>query len=224
VSLNTQLRAIDSKNAQSADAHVLEIMRRADATLRDSGILDRALKAGDRAPEFAVQDTSNRLVTLTGLLSQGPVVLSFYRGDWCPYCATELNALAKVSAGIKRLGARLIAISPQTRRRRRVKSRNAMQSFPLLSDVGSVVAKAFGLAFPLAEELRPLYQEQGYPQPGENGPDDWLLPIPATYVIDRNRQIVLSYLDIDFTTRLEPAEILTALKSLRDHASTRRNP
>jgi peroxiredoxin len=145
-------------------------------------------------------------------LTKGPVVVSFYRGDWCDYCAMELAALAAIHEEVKRLGASLIAISPQ-RDESRIRSADIEPPFPLLTDVDAKLARRCGIAYPPFEELRPIYANAGRKPPPE-GPDNWLLPLPATYVIDWTGTIVLSFLDPDYTSRLEPAEIMAILAHL----------
>ena len=159
-------------------------------------------------------DARGGYVRLNGLLAAGPVVLSFYRGGWCPYCNLELRALQQALPEITRLGATLVAVSPQTPDESLSTAEKNALAFPVLSDAGSATAKSFGIAYDLAEELRPIYTRFGHALPDKNGDEGWVLPIPATYVIDTDGTIALAYVDVDYRNRLEPAEILTALQSL----------
>ena len=151
---------------------------------------------------------------LKDLLAAGPVVLSFYRGGWRPYCNLELRALQPALPEITRLGATLVAVSPQTPDESLSTAEKNALAFPVLSDAGSATAKSFGIAYDLAEELRPIYARFGHALPDKNGDESWVLPIPATYVIDTDGTIALAFVDVDYRNRLEPAEILTALQSL----------
>jgi peroxiredoxin len=182
--------------------------------LAASGIAERSLKPGDRAPDFNLPDTRGGYVRLKDLLAAGPVVLSFYRGGWCPYCNLELRALQQVLPEITRLGAKLVAVSPQTPDETLSTTEKNALSFSVLSDIGSTAAKSFGIAYDLAEELRPLYARSGHALPEKNGDGSWLLPIPATYVIDTDGTVALAFVDVDYRNRLEPAEILAALQTL----------
>jgi peroxiredoxin len=154
-------------------------------------------------------------VRLHDLLANGPVVVSFYCSIWCPYCDLELCALQNSQSEIRRLGAELVAISPQTPDESLSTAEKNELAFDVLSDVDSSTVKAHGIAFDLAEELRPSTRSSITRCRTKNCDDSWVLPIPATYVIDTNGVIMLAFIDVDCRNRLEPAEIVAALESLR---------
>ena len=214
MSLKAELDAFRSEFMAQVPPEIREAMVRADMELAASGIAQRALKAGDRAPDFNLPDARGGYVRLKDLLATGPVVLSFYRGGWCPYCNLELRALQQALPEITRLGAKLVAVSPQTPDESLSTTEKNALSFSVLSDIGSTTAKSFGIAYDLAEELRPIYARSGHALPEKNGDESWVLPIPATYVIDTDGTVALAFVDVDYRNRLEPAEILTALQSL----------
>jgi peroxiredoxin len=214
MSLKAELDAFRADFMANVPAEIREAMERTDMELAASGILERGLKAGDRVPDFRLPDARGRFVRMNDLLEKGPVVLSFYRGGWCPYCNLELRALQKTLPEITRFGAQLVAISPQTPDESLSTAEKNELAFSVLSDVGSVTAKAFGIAFDLAEELRPIYARFGHALPDKNGDDSWVLPIPATYVIDTEGTIALAFRDVDYRNRLEPTEIITALRAI----------
>jgi peroxiredoxin len=195
-------------------ADIRAMMQTADLTLAASGIMDRALKGGDRAPDFSLRDANGDVFHLADALSAGPVVLSFYRGGWCPYCNLELRALQAALPEVRRLGASLIAVSPQTPDESLSTAEKNALAFTVLSDRGSEVAKRFGIAFDLAEELRPIYARFGHALPDKNGDDSWVLPIRATYVIGGDGILALAFVDTDYRSRLEPSDILRALEAL----------
>lgn len=211
MSLQAELDAFRADYMKTVPPDIREAIERADMQLAASGIVQRALKTGDQAPDFVLPDVNGNYVQLANLLARGPVVISFYRGGWCPYCNLELRALQKILPEIKQLGAQLVAISPELPDQSLSTAEKNNLTFLVLSDIGSATAKSFGIAFDLASELRPIYARAGHALPDRNGDDSWVLPIPATYVIDSGGRIVLAYVDVDYRRRLEPVDILVAL-------------
>lgn len=215
MSLNIELQAFRAAFMEKVPAAIREAMTKADLALAANGIAERALKAGAMAPDFTLPDMHGNKVQLSALLAKGPVVLSFYRGGWCPYCNLELRALQQVLPQLQQLGASLVAVSPQKPDESLSTAEKNALSFPVLSDLASAVASSFGITFDLAEELRPIYTEFNHPLPQKNGVDSWALPIPATYVIDQKGKILLSFVDVDYRNRLEPSEVITTLSSIQ---------
>jgi peroxiredoxin len=214
MSLKAELDAFRSEFMAHVPPEVRDAMVRADMEVAASGIAQRALRAGDHAPDFRLPDARGGHVRLKDLLAAGPVVLSFYRGGWRPYCNLELRALQQALPEITRLGAMLVAVSPQTPDESLSTAEKNALAFPVLSDAGSATARSFGIAYDLAEELRPIYTRFGHALPDKNSDGSWVLPIAATYVIDMGGTVTLAYVDVDYRNRLEPAEILTALQAL----------
>jgi peroxiredoxin len=212
--LKTELERFRTDFMATAPREVREAMARADLDLAASGLVERALKAGDVAPEFALPQVRGGIVRLSTLLAEGPVVLSFYRGGWCPYCRLELRALERALPDILRLGGSLAAVSPETPDDSHTASWMNEITFPVLTDPGAQVAAAFGVLFDLADELRPIYAQFGHALPDRNGEGNWRLPIPATYVIDSDRMIALAFIDVDYRNRLEPEDIVATLAAL----------
>lgn len=184
--------------------------------LRRSELPDRALKAGERAPNFRLPDARGGLVELDALRAEGPVVLVFYRGQWCPYCNLELRAYQKLLPQFRALGSSLVAISPQTPDNSLSTVEKNQLAFPVLADVGSAVARAYGLAFDLDAEMQGLYASffgndlQQYN--GNERVSGWTLPLPGTYLIGRDAHIELAHVDVDYRQRLEPDAVLAALR------------
>ena len=178
------------------------------------GIAEKALKKNDTFPTFNLVNSKNNEVSLSQLLTNGPLVISFYRGAWCPYCNLEINALQNRLPEIQALGAQLIAISPQKPDKSADQVSNSKLTFDVLSDLGNKLAKECGLVFTLPESLRPIYSAWEIDIPGHNGDDSFELPMPATYIIDTNGVINFSFVDMDYTQRLEPDIIIEQLKTL----------
>jgi peroxiredoxin len=215
MSLKAELDVFRADFAAKIPLKIRRAAARAYMELAASGILERALRAGDKVPDFQLPDVHGRCVRLNNLLAKGRVVLSFYRGGWCQYCNLELQALQKALPQIIGLDAELVAISPQTLDESLSTAKKNQITFPVLSDVGSVTATVFGIAFEVAEELRPIYAQFGHALPDKNGDDSWTLPIPATYVVEHDGTIALAFFDIDYRNRLEPADVLCVLRALK---------
>ncbi|GAC1605020.1 MAG: peroxiredoxin-like family protein [Acidimicrobiales bacterium] len=195
-------------------AETLAVMDAATADVASSWDAEAAVKVGDTAPDFTLPDANGDKVNFAGLLETGPVVLAFYRGGWCPYCSTELRALQASLPELRELGATLVAISPQTPDNSLSTAEKLELAFPVLSDVGNTVSRAFGLVFTLPESLRAVYTGFGLDLPAANGDDSFELPVPATYVIDRNGSVTWRFADADYTRRAEPSDILDAVRTL----------
>jgi len=183
--------------------------------LRTNFALEAAAGIGTKAPEFRLPDVKGDLISLTNLLRDGPVVVTFYRGGWCPYCNIQLRAYQAALPQMADLGARLIAISPQLPEQSLSTALADELTFYVLSDVGNQAARRFGLVYTLPEELRAALRSNNKALPGINGDESWELPVPATYVIARDGRIALAYIEVDYRKRLEPEALLNALRSLQ---------
>jgi len=193
---------------------VIETMHRATADLIASGAADKALKAGDEAPSFTLRDADGHPVSSADLLRKGPLVVSFYRGVWCPYCNMELQALEAAKPEFEKLGASLVAISPQTAPNSRKSVRQNNLTFPILSDAKGEVAAAFGLRFALQDYLVDLYKSLKNDLPDFNDDPSWTLPMPARYVVGQDGLIAYAEVNPDYTRRPEPEDMLPALRRL----------
>ena len=182
--------------------------------LIDSGIAEKAIHSNDRFPGFILPDSNNEARSLSDYLTRGPLVISFYRGAWCPYCNLEINALQSRLSDITACGCQLIAISPQVPDKSVDQINHSQLNFDVLSDIGNKLAKQCGLVFTLPESLRPIYDAWEIDIPGHNGDSSFELPIPATYIIDSNGDVRYAHIDMDYTKRLEPDIIIEQLKLL----------
>ena len=196
----------------SVPREVIEIMHRATAELVASGAAQRALKAGDVAPFFSLTDPEGNIVSSADLLERGPLVLSFYRGVWCPYCNMELQALEAAKPEFDKYGASLVAISPQTAPNSRKSVRQNKLSFPILSDAKGKVGEAFGLRFHLPDYLVELYKKLKNDLPTFNDDPSWTLPMPARYVIGQDGVILYSEVNPDYTHRPESDDMIPVLQ------------
>jgi peroxiredoxin len=184
-----------------------------------SGQAERALKAGDRMPSFVLPDQDGVVVSSAGLLEKGPLVLSFYRGVWCPFCNIELQALQEAITEIRARGASLVAVSQQTPTNNLKSRRENRLEFPILSDKGGVIGAAFGIRWVIPEEMRVVHRQLGGPIPHFNGEESWTLPMPARYVIGQDGIIVHAEVNPDYTKRPEPSDLFPILARLRQSAA-----
>ena len=191
---------------------VIEVMHRATAELIASGAAARALKAGDKAPAFTLKDPDGVDVSSVDLLAEGPLVVSFYRGVWCPYCNMELQALQAALPEFEAAGAKLVAISPQTAANSRKSVRQNSLAFPILTDPHNDVAAAFGLRFALPDYLVELYKGLKNDLPAFNGDPSWTLPMPGRFVIGQDGVILYAEVNPDYTHRPETADMLPAIR------------
>ena len=213
MSLQEQISEMQQQMLPNFPAEVLAAMQNATEELIGSEIADKSLKVGDRIPDFALPNAMGNAVCVNDLLDNGPVVLNFYRGGWCPYCNLELHALQQALPEIESQGARLVAISPETPDHALTTAESHDLGFEVLSDAGNQVARKFGLVFTLAEELRPIYAGFGIDIPAYNGDETFELPMPATYVVSGDGIICYAFVNADYTKRAEPDEVVRALQS-----------
>jgi peroxiredoxin len=203
---------VAGKPPYNAPAQVHVVMKRATDELSASGQAGRTLKVGDKAPVFTLNDPEGNPVSSAELLSKGPLVISFYRGVWCPYCNMELQALEAALPQYLELGASLVAISPQVQANSRKSVRQNHLSFPILSDAKSQVAEAFGLRFKLPDYLVDLYKGFGNDLPTFNDDPSWVLPMPGRFLIGQDGLIKYAEVNPDYTQRPEPTDLLPALR------------
>lgn len=198
---------IDIADVQSAYLAML-------AELRRTPFLDRALRVGDAFPDFLLPDADGKLVARDDLLAHGPFVVTFFRGSWCPYCAIQLAALEEALPRIATAGARLAAVTPETGGRTSEAKARHDAHYEILSDVDSGLGMACGVVFRAPEPYRRLLASRGVDLAARQGHDGWFLPVPATFVVDRTGIVRWAFMDIDFTHRAEPDDIVAALHGL----------
>ncbi|HAI74887.1 MAG TPA: alkyl hydroperoxide reductase [Microscillaceae bacterium] len=181
--------------------------------LKDTDIKDHCLKQGQPMPHFQLLDIHNQPVTSQALLSKQWLILVFYRGAWCPFCNIYLKHLQNRLSAFNQVPARLVAISPQTPDSTQEVIQKNQLTFDVLSDVGSEVAKQFGLVFTVPEYLNELYQRNGIDFQYFNGSGKIQLPTPATYIIDQQGIIRYAYVEYDYTRRMDPKDVLQFITS-----------
>ena len=213
MSLQDQLDEITANTRKLVQAERLAVGERAVEELFATGIEERILPVGAVAPEFELKDSTGRLVRSRDLLAVGPLVVKFFRGRWCSYCVTELEAWRDLYGQLRERGALLVAISPETQRQSDFAVQQHGLPFPLLYDPGVKLAEQFGLAYTVPEYHQRYLRSILVNLPFLNGEASWRLPLPATYVIGQDGRVVFAEAYADFRVRPEPQEALSTLKT-----------
>lgn len=212
MSLKEQLAEYRAGWYQRVPADRRAIMQRHIDQLRNGAVARTMLKVGERAPAIVLGNAKGAAVDVGTLLKKGPVIVTFYRGGWCPYCNLELKAFQGILPEISAAGASLVAISPEKPDDTLSTAQKNALTFEVLSDVGQKVGRAFGLVYEFTEELKTAYRGFGRDIPATNGtPGEWALPVSATYVIDRDGTIIYAYTDVDYRDRADPRDVLEVL-------------
>lgn len=217
--LHNELLAVKEQMAARLPADVRAAMDRATAELSTSGLPLKALQPGHSITDFVLPDAAGRRVASMALRARGPLLITFYRGQWCPYCNLALRALQRELPEFTARGVSLLAISPELPDHAMTMQQEHGLAFPVLSDSESTVARSFGLVFALPLELRAVYRQLGIDLPGRTGNSSHELPIPASFLVDRDGVVLASYVEVDYRQRLEPAEALAWIDRLLSAAA-----
>jgi peroxiredoxin len=212
-STQPRLAAALAETAAATPTSIAAIFDAANRELAARGTAS-GLGVGDQAPEFALPDQLGQVVSLGEQLAHGPVVLVFYRGEWCPYCNLTLRALQLELEAIRVQGAQLVAVSPQTPDNALTLTEKHGLEFPVLSDASQATIAAYGLRYAVPASLQDLYLKFGNDVREQNADGSWNLPVPATFILDRRGTIRARFVEMDFTKRMEPADVVSALAEI----------
>ncbi|MGB1207476.1 MAG: peroxiredoxin-like family protein [Chitinophagales bacterium] len=210
-SLKSQLDARKKAFGEKADSTKKKIYREGIESVEQSGILGKALKVGDTAPNFKLNNAVGEPIELYEHLKKGKVILTWYRGGWCPYCNLTLHQLQMESPKFKANGATIIALTPELPDKSLSTAEKNDLKFEVLSDIGNKTAKEYGIAFQLTDDVAKIYNKS-FDMNGYNGDESNELPLAATYIIDENGKIIYAFLDADYRNRAEPSELTAFLK------------
>jgi peroxiredoxin len=183
------------------------------AELQEKRFAENILPVSAKAPAFELEAHNGKPVSSANLLSNGRLVLCFFRGRWCPFCVSQLEAMNLIVPKIEQAAASLVAISPQTAQQSFFMADQYKLRFPLLSDAGNQVARQFGLVYRVPHDQQAIYRRAFVNLPFVNGDESWELPIPATYILDRDQAVLYAWADEDRTQRPEPSDILRRLRA-----------
>ena len=195
------------------------VVERMVARLEANGVGQSAPQIGERMPDFVLPDEQGTLVRLENLLERGPVVVSFHRGHWCPYCRLNADGLARIAPDLKRLGAQIVAISPETHRYAAELKSYANAPFPVLADVDGGYALQLNLLFWVGDEKREAMQAGGFDIAAFQGNETWMLPIPATFIVGQDGLVKARYIDPDYRRRVDLEVIVGAVGRLQTEAA-----
>jgi peroxiredoxin len=212
MSLNDQIEEYKAGFRSKAPEVVQATMAKATQDLAASGIAKKAPNKNEKLPNFSLKNQNGEIKTLDQLLEKGPVVVTFYRGGWCPYCNLELRAYQEVLNNITNAGACLVAITPELPDSSLSTIEKNGLGFEVLSDIDSRYARSIDLVFTLSEELRPIYEQFGIHIEAHNGSGQFDLPLAATYVVAQDGTVISAFVDADYTKRQEPSMVINVLK------------
>lgn len=209
--LAAELKEFQEKFMSQVPEEMGEMFAAKTQELAKSGLVESAIKVGDKVPDFVLPDAQGNKVSLADLRAKGPVVIAFYRGGWCPYCNLTVAKLQQYLPKFEAKGASLVAITPELPEFITKKTEEASLTYPVLSDVGMKVGKDFGIKFILDPALQKVYTEFGLDVTKHNGDNTFQLPLPATYVIDKDGTVTYAFVNVDYTKRAEPEDVLKAI-------------
>lgn len=211
--LSDKLKAFSAKMAERMPPEQIKKFQEGVDQVNATGVVEKALRVGAAAPDFTLPDIKGKPVVLSSMLKDGPVIITWYRGGWCPYCNLQLAAYQESMSDFKSMGAQLVAISPQLPENSAATAEKNKLDFAVVSDVGNTVAKKYGLAYHVPPAVSDMYATF---LPKANGDESLELPLSATYIIGRDGKIKWAKVDADYRVRPEPTEIMDALKTLKN--------
>jgi peroxiredoxin len=199
-----EVRRMGPHFAEAVDALVRRLL--------ESGAGTTAPKVGDPMPPFLLPDERGRLVGLENLLSEGPVAIAFHRGYWCPYCRITLNALARAEEEIAAEHRHIAAITPDRQRFTAWLKADAKAPFPVLTDIDSGYAMSLDLAIWVGDEMKEIMTSSGWDPSVSQDTENWMLPIPATFVVGTDGIIAERFVDPDYRMRMAIEDMMNALR------------
>jgi len=217
-SLQATLDEKKNQWAAKADDETKAAYTRGVEAIVAAGVPEAALKVGDKAPDFELPNANGEMVKLSSLLEDGPVVLKWYRGAWCPYCNLELRAYQQALPMIEEAGATLVAITPQSPDKSLTQKEKQELSFEVLSDQGNKVAAQYHLVSQVTDEVLALWEGK-LDLEEYNGDDSGQLPLAATYVVDADGVIRFAFAKAEYRERAEPADVVRVLRELKANRS-----
>ena len=205
--LREELSAFSEEIAKNAPDEALQIIGQEIEKFYKTGISEKALNVGNNVPDFELEDSYGNVISLDSMVALGPAVISFNRGNWCPFCNIDFKHMQKNITPIEESGSNLFVISPQLKEKSaQLKAENGYD-YPILHDKNNEVAKQFGICFTLSDKLKAIHKSFGMDIPAHNGEDSFELPIPATYVVNQDKEIVYAYVNPNWMERAQIEDV-----------------
>ncbi len=205
--LEKELKDFTDEMTQNVPTEVLDTLISEINKISQAGIVENALNVGDKVPDFEFEDMDRNKISLNTMTALGSVVISFNRGNWCPFCNIDFKHMQRNIAAIEESGSNLFVISPQLiEKSAQLKEENGYD-YPILHDKSNEVAKQFGICFTLSDELKTIHHSFGMDIPEHNGDNSFELPIPATYVIGSDKKIKFAYINPNWMERAQIEDI-----------------
>ncbi|KAG9236619.1 thioredoxin-like protein [Amylocarpus encephaloides] len=214
MSLSAQLSAVLEGFSQKAPPDVVKVIRESVADFDASFQRDLTIKPGQKLPPFNLSDALGNQIRSDELLARGPLLITFYRGEWCPYCNLALRALQQHLDEFTAKGVTLVGISPSLPNSSLSMTEKNDLKFQVLSDVRNEYAKELGILFPMPDSLRPVFAQFGNDMKAFNGDDSFEVPVPATFLVDREGVVRNAFIETDYSKRVEPSTVLGWIDSL----------
>lgn len=214
MSLQKELTALKEANLAKFPEEVKEVIFADLKKLKESGLIESAPAEGEVFKDFSLQNHKGEITSMADLRKKGPVVVTFYRGGWCPYCNLELRAYQQILPEIKAAGATLVAITPELPDESLSTAERHALEFEVLTDKNSDYARELGVVFTVSEELRPIYESFGIDLEKYNGKGQFDVPLAATYVVKQDGSIACAAIDADYTKRAEPSDVVKVLNTI----------
>ncbi|KAF2671620.1 redoxin domain-containing protein [Microthyrium microscopicum] len=214
MSLTTQLSNVLENFKKNAPEDTKQAIFTANCDFKSNFKPASTIQVGTKIPDFSLPNATGGVTSSADLLQQGPMLISFYRGEWCPFCNLELQALQRHVDEFKAKGVNLVAISPELPDQSLTTVEKHALKFPVLSDVGNKFARQLGIVWAMPDSLRPIFEKFGHGLVTRNGDDSFEVPVPATLLIDQNGVVRNVFLNPDYSKRLEPEEALAWIDAL----------
>ena len=212
MTLQEQVKQMRDATSERMPKAIIEVFINSISEIKTNKLKESALQVGDKIEDYSLTDIEGKSINLSTFIQSDYLILNFYRGGWCPYCNMELREYDRLKNDFKEQGANIIAISPEIPELANQTTDKNKLSYPVLTDTDSLFMKKVGIVFQLDEDSKREFVNFGMDFTKINGNEDFELPVPAVYVINKNMEVVFVHFEEDYMTRLEPSELLEIIE------------